>query len=129
MFKKDHMELLENIHDYGVNLSTREIFLNSTHHTEEGEEGGVDFEMAYKFIKNIQLLQSISDETIIIHACSCGGDWNYGIAIYDAIASCNCKTILVSHANARSMSSIIPQAATWRLIMPNCDFMIHLLEQ
>jgi len=70
----------------------------------------------------------------LVHQITNGGDWNYGIAIYDAIkASCDdeesSNIILLSYAHARSMSSVIPQAATWRVMMPNCDFLIHWGEQ
>jgi len=67
----------------------------------------------------------MNHKPIIIHQCTCGGDWNYGIAIYDAIAFSDSYTVLLAHAHARSMSSIIPQAANRRIIMPNADFMIH----
>jgi ATP-dependent protease ClpP protease subunit len=54
-----------------------------------------------------------------------GGEWNYGMGIYDAIKACRHKVIITAYAWARSMSSIILQAATERVLMPHCDFMIH----
>ena len=47
------------------------------------------------------------------------------MAIYDAIAASPSPITLLAYAHARSMSSIIPQAAKKRVIMPNADFMVH----
>lgn len=128
MFNKptspDHTNLA-NIHSYGVNPETREIYINTLHHMSDSGELGVDFSMAAQFIKNMHYLENLDTATIVIHCCSVGGDWNYGMAIYDAIKNSPCQTIYVAHAHARSMSSIMPQAADYRFIMPHCDFMIH----
>jgi ATP-dependent protease ClpP protease subunit len=68
--------------------------------------------------------------TILVHMATCGGDWNYGMAMYDAIkASCDndqsSDIVILSYAHARSMSSVIPQAATWRVMMPHADYLVH----
>jgi len=47
------------------------------------------------------------------------------MAIYDAIKACPCQITLLAYAHARSMSSIIPQAADVRVMMPSADFLIH----
>jgi ATP-dependent protease ClpP protease subunit len=115
-------EIVNDFHNYGVSLDTREIVLQS----ESGnDEDGIDFKCANTFIKNLLLLNSFNHQLILVHQCTCGGEWNYGIAIYDAIASSLSPVVLVAYAHARSMSSIIPQAAKKRVIMPNADFLIH----
>jgi len=123
--RKEYHDNLADLHNYDVNVYTREIHLNSLLSSREDEEMGVDYSMALRFIKNIKFLENQNLDPIIIRQCTVGGDWNYGMAIYDAIKSCRCNTTIVCYAHARSMSSIIPQAANRRIIMPNCDFMVH----
>ena len=113
-------ELVENIHEHGINYKTREIFIAPTE-----PDGDVDCVMASQFIKNIQYLNSINDNPILIHIGTCGGDWNYGMAIYDAITASSSYITTLSYGHARSMSSIFPQAADKRVLTPHCDFMIH----
>lgn len=115
-------ELVYDLHMFGINLDTREIVLMSD---AGNPDDGIDWCCANTFIKNLLLLNAINHTPILVHQCTCGGEWNYGIAIYDAIAASQSPIVLLAHAHARSMSSIIPQAAKRRVIMPNADFMIH----
>jgi ATP-dependent protease ClpP protease subunit len=114
-------DLLGDLHKYGVNLDSREIVLQSN---PDGEDG-LDYVSANTFIKNLLFLNNLNHFPIVIHQCTVGGEWNYGISIFDAINASPSPTILIAYGHARSMSSIIPQAAKKRIIMPNCDFMIH----
>lgn len=117
---------LEHIHNLGIDLSTNTIYIGSEGRDEEGEYG-VDFEMASRFIKNLNHLSSRipADEVIKVYMISCGGDWNYGMAMYDAIVDCPQQIEFHSMGHARSMSSIIPQSADKRIIYKHADFMIH----
>ena len=115
-------DMLGDLHKYGVNLDSREIVLQS--HPENAEDG-LDYCSANTFIKNLLFLNNLNHFPIVIHQCTCGGEWNYGIAIYDAIVASQSPTILIAYAHARSMSSIIPQAAKKRVMMPNADFLVH----
>jgi len=117
-------DIIEEIHSYNLLLDTREVFLHGEP-GENSEDGGVDFRMANRLLKNIRLLEAAGDDPIIIHQHGIGGDWSSGMMMYDIIANCQCHVILVMHGDASSMSSIIPQAADTRIIMPNCIFMIH----
>lgn len=117
-------EMIYDAHTFGVILDTREIFLGpdpSYHY----DDAMIDFKAATTFITNMRLLNSIGDDPIIVHMNTCGGDWNNGMAIYDVIKDSPSEVTIVAYSYARSMSSIIPQAATWRVIMPNADFLIH----
>jgi ATP-dependent protease ClpP protease subunit len=72
----------------------------------------------------------MGNDAILVHMMTCGGDWNYGMAIYDAIKnSCDddrlSDVVILSHGHARSMSSVIPQAATWRVLMPHTEYLVH----
>lgn len=122
-------EMVYDIHNFGLILDTREIFLSSCLEYNY-EEAMIDHISANMFIRNLQLLNNMNSETILVHMITNGGVWNYGIAIYDAIKnSCDdpelSDIVILAHAHARSMSSIIPQAATYRVMMPNADFLIH----
>lgn len=117
--------VLSDAHEYNVNLDTRELFLHQF--LEENSESGcgVDYRMANVFIKNLRYLESLSHDEILIHMTTDGGEWPYGMAIYDAISFSPCHVTILAYAHARSMSSIILQAADRRVMTPNCDFMIH----
>ena len=115
-------ELIYDLHTFGINPDTREIILMSS---VENAEDGITWTCANTFIKNLLLLNTLNHTPILVHQCTVGGEWSYGIAIYDAIAASPAPIALVAHAHARSMSSIIPQAAKRRVIMPSADFMIH----
>ena len=117
--------MIYDAHMFGVIIDTREIFV-----TPGMESDMIDFTVAYQFICNLRLLNSIGSGTILVHMITCGGDWNYGMAMYDAIKeSCDdpksSDIICLSYAHARSMSSIIPQAATWRILQPHADYLVH----
>lgn len=116
--KSDKNELINEVHDCGIDYEGRELFV--------GTIDGITCDIATEFIKNLRLLdKQEKTNNIIIHFNTCGGEWEYGMAMYDAIKACSSSTVALCYANARSMSSIIPQAAKYRIIMPNAYFMIH----
>jgi ATP-dependent protease ClpP protease subunit len=121
-FFKRRDESLDRIHNNSIDVKNRTIYIHSGF---DYEESGVDFKMATACVKNIDYLNSISHNPITLKMLSYGGCWNYGMAMYDAIVSSKSYTTFISYAHARSMSSIIPQAANKRLISKHCDFMIH----
>ena len=89
-------------------------------------EPGVEYQMSARLIKNLRLLASIdSARPILIHMKTCGGDWTEGMAIYDALRATPNRIVIVNYTHARSMSSLIFQAADKRVMMPNSHFMFH----
>lgn len=122
----DRSTILYDLHEYGINEVTRELFLHRYIHNESETTGdcGVDYRMAVTFIKNLRFLNG-SRENILVHQQSRGGDWNDGIAIFDAIKASVAPITILVYAHARSMTSIILQAANMRVLMPNCDFVVH----
>ena len=114
---------ISQLHDYHICIKTREIYLHSRYGFDE--EGGVEFEMATHFIKNINFLCSQNNSNILVRAQTSGGLWSDGIAIYDAVRLAEAPVTMLSYACARSMSSIILQAADNRVFMPDKDFMVH----
>jgi len=118
-------DILKDLHDYGANIASREIFLHNHFHTEDNENPGVEYRMSNTFIKNLRVLDFKSDLPIIIHMQSIGGNWDDGMAIFDAITMCRSYVTIVAYGQASSMSSIIFQAADWRLMTPNAHFLSH----
>jgi len=126
--KTEITDRITNLQYYGIDVDTRELWLHSYPDStlpEEDEEPGICYRITATFIKNLFLLDHLGNDSILIHVMLCGGSWNFGIAIYDAIRAVKSNTIVVAHAYARSMSTVIPQAANLRLIMPNADVLIH----
>jgi len=117
-------DVLDDIHDLSVDRQHRIIYVHSEFDA-DGYENGVDYRMASRFIKNLDFLNSISSDPIIIKLITCGGDWNTGMAMYDAILKSKSHITTLSYAHARSMSSIIIQAADNRQISKYADFMVH----
>ena len=114
---------IEDIHSRGLDADNRRIYLHGEDMVENAEPG-VDYRMMNKFIKNLDIL-NCSEGDISIIMGTVGGEWSYGMGIYDAIKACPRRIVITSYAWARSMSSIILQAATERVLMPHCDFMVH----
>jgi ATP-dependent protease ClpP protease subunit len=115
---------LEDIHNHGIDVENRIVYVNSESEY-EGEESGVDYKMARTFMRNMDYLNTISNKLIHVKMMNWGGDWNYGMAMYDVIANSKSQVNCTSYAHARSMSSIIPQAAKVRYISQHADFMVH----
>ena len=112
---------LTDIFDNNLSLSTREIYLC-------GNEGEVDEKLTMGFLKNLRILENKSKDPIIIHQYSVGGDWNAGMAMYDAIRNSPCQFVYICYGIAASMGSIIPQAVFGkglRITSQNCEWLIH----
>ena len=127
-YTADHTNSL---HDHGVDVLSREIWLvpNSDYAVGVGDtlpsDPGVDYTMTTKFLKNLHLLMNSAADPILIHMKTFGGDWDQGMAIYDAIKTCPCHITIVNYTAARSMSSLILCAANRRVMMPHGKFMFH----
>lgn len=120
------------IHNNDIDLKAGHIYLMGTNEyltgnlPEDISEPGVEYSMASKFIKNMNMLmRNRPTEPILIHMKTCGGDWNEGMAIHNMIKSCPVPVTILNYTHARSMSSIIFQAANKRVMMPDSHFMMH----
>ena len=118
-----------NIHENNIDLKANHIYLfgeeSYIHPEMEATEPGVEFSMANRFIKNLNILMRVSDSPILIHMKTCGGDWAEGMAIYDAIRACPNPITILNYTHARSMSSLIFLAANKRVMMPHSTYMFH----
>jgi len=118
---------LEILHDYSIDPQGREIFISGEPESSEaGSEPGVEYLMADRLIKNLRFLTSTGLDPILIHLKTCGGYWTEGMAMFDAICLCPCPVTILSYTHARSMSSIILQAADNRVLMPNSYVLFHM---
>lgn len=117
-------QLLIQIHELNLNIDKREIFLHSFISC-DADEPGVDYRCAINLQKNLRILEQINTKPILIHMHLPGGDWSDCLGMYDAIKSCQSKTIILAYAKVESSSSVILQAADTRILMPNCHFLVH----
>ena len=115
------------LHEYGINVKSREIFLHPYINVEftEAEDPGVEYRMTAQFIKNMSLLNNQGNGNILIHQQTEGGCYDLGMAIYDTIKARAAPVTMLAYAYSRSMSSITIQAAARRVLMPHTFFMIH----
>lgn len=120
----DHIYTL---HQFGIDYIANEIYLvgNPEYIGVEAGEGGVEYSMASTFIKNLNILMRKSSKPILIHMKSCGGIWEEGMAIYDAIKTCPNQITILNYTHARSMTSLVFSAADNRVMMPHSTFMFH----
>lgn len=122
---------IEEIFDYGLDTEHFGIYLQSVEDNtyvdpEEVVEPGVEFRMANRFIRGLDVLNGMDSHTpITVSMKTCGGMWEEGMAIYDALMACSNPITIVNYTWARSMSSIIFQAANKRIMMPHSTFMFH----
>jgi len=117
-------DILYDLHNYGANIGSREIFLHN-HYGSDEENPGVEYKMSNTFIKNLRALDLKSSDNIMIHMHSVGGEWSDGMAIFDSISMSRCYISMIAYGQVESMSSIIFQASDTRYITPNTYFMSH----
>jgi ATP-dependent protease ClpP protease subunit len=123
---------IEEIFDYGLDTEHFTIYLqgvedNAYSDVEEVFEPGVEFRMANRFIRGLDVLEGMdSTRPITVSMKTCGGMWEEGMAIYDALMAITNPITIVNYTWARSMSSIILQAANKRVMMPHSTFMFHM---
>jgi ATP-dependent protease ClpP protease subunit len=123
--KPEQIQALSDIHAHSINLVNREIYLHSHYRDSEEEEPGVDYRMATTFIKNLHILEQQGRSNILIHMHTIGGSWNDGMAMFHAIRFAKSSITMVAYAQASSMSGVLLQAANRRILIPDCEFMVH----
>lgn len=126
---KPSHESISTMHGLNLDIDGRQLFLFGEEGVTSGEDGtgepGVEHVMSNRVIRNLLILNRTSHAPILIHMKTCGGDWREGMAIYDAIKASPSPIVIVNYTHARSMSSIIFQAAARRIMMPHSVFMFH----
>lgn len=123
MADKDIYNDIANIHEYCIDIKNRELYLHSSFSSEE--ESGVEFRSAIMLEKNLRYFNSISSEPILIHMHLPGGVWEDCMAMYDTLKNSKSKTIILAYGKVESASSVLFQAASRRILMPNTHVLIH----
>jgi ATP-dependent protease ClpP protease subunit len=124
-------DLTGHIHNHDVDLKSNHIYLfgAETYATfaESTAEPGVEYVLTNRFIRNLNLCMRVNPGSpILIHMKTCGGDEVEGLAVYDVIRACPSPVTILNYTHARSMSSIIFQAANKRVMMEHSYFMFHM---
>jgi len=118
-------QLLNDVHGLNINVQTREIFLMGYAGDAQEEDPGVDYRSTGTFLKNLHFLETLGRSKIVVHMQITGGEWSYGMGIYNALQSAKSSITIVAYAHATSMSGVILQAADNRILMPDTHFMLH----
>jgi len=116
-------QLISEIHNHHINHLSREIYLHG--YADAEEEPGVEYRMATSFVKNLHILDIQGSKNILVHMHTIGGNWSDGMAIFNAIQTSKSPITILAYAQASSMSGIVFQAADKRVLMPDCEIMIH----
>lgn len=115
---------LEDLHYFNVDYKSREIYINRSDNNSEDDDD-IENRLSSMFIKNMRLLDQ-NPSPILIHLnAGGGGEWEQGMSIFDAIYYSKSYVTVLIYGYACSMSSIIPQAADLRIMMPNSYMMCH----
>lgn len=107
-------------HDHGLYLPSRTLYLH-----QDLEDSEVNHNVAARAIKNLHILEQISDAAIRIYINTPGGDVISGMAIYDAIISSPCLIKGIVLGEASSMGAIILQGCDSRVARKWARFMLH----
>lgn len=113
-------ESIDRFFDYDIHVETRTVFISDV-----ADDGEIGPHLAERVIKSLHLLSAANKDPIRIILNTFGGDWYSGIAIYDAIKSCECHVTIEVYGAAMSMGSIILQAADERIVHENSTIMVH----
>ena len=116
-------QLITEIHNHHINHLNREVYLHG--HIDAEEEMGVEYRMATSFVKNLHILEAQNSQNILVHMHTIGGNWSDGMAIFNAMRLSRAPITILGYAQASSMSGIVFQAAEKRVLMPDCEMMIH----
>ena len=126
MAREPRSQILFDVHNHCVNLNLRDIYLHSYYKDDgDNEEPGVDYRQATTFIKNLHILDQSPNNPILIHLHSAGGSWWDGMAMFNAVQLATSRITVLAYSQASSMSGIFLQSADWRVMMPDCHFLMH----
>lgn len=126
MSKRINRDDVDKFHDYSLYIPKRTIYMSSENVSDaDFSESGCDTIMAERQIKNLTILESLSQDPITIIMNNIGGDEYHMLAIYDAIKACKSHVTIKVFGHAMSAGSVILQAADERIMAPNARQMMH----
>ncbi len=129
-------DAVHNLHEWSIDVDGRQLYLLGDHTYQVGAgadshdaqtDPGIEYVTTNRFIKNMSILQQEDEDApILIHMNTPGGSWTHGMAIYNAIKMSPCPVTVINYGEARSMSSLIPLAADYFVMMPDSTrYMFH----
>jgi ATP-dependent Clp protease protease subunit len=129
-------DAVHNLHEWSVDIEGRQLYLLGDHTYQVGAgadshdasvDPGIEYVTTNRFIKNMSILQQEDEDApILVHLNTPGGSWTHGMAIYNAIKMSPCPITVLNYGEARSMSSLIPLAADYFVMMPESTrYMFH----
>ena len=129
-------DVVHNLHEWSIDVDGRQLYLLGDHTYQVGAgadsldasvDPGIEYVTTNRFIKNMSILQQEDEDgPILIHMNTPGGSWTHGMAIYNAIKMSPCSVTVLNYGEARSMSSLIPLAADYFVMMPDSTrYMFH----
>lgn len=117
-------DLIDVVHETNFNPLTNTIYLTGDEGSEE--EPGIEYAMALRFIRNLDLAKLINPLSgLNVELKSCGGCTVEGMAIYDAIRAYPLPVTITNWTGASSMTSLILLAGDYRVMMPHSHYMFH----
>lgn len=126
MARQSKDQVLYDAHTHAVNLNLRDIYLHSYYVKDDESEPGVEYRQATTFIKNLHIMDQGADpKPILVHLHSDGGCWNNGMSIFNSVQFSRSYITMLCYSQASSMSGIILQSPSLRIMMPDCHFMMH----
>lgn len=116
---------LDKLHDYGIYLPTRTLYVGSEQYDIADGESGNDGAMAEKLCKNLHVLDNKSTDPITIISNNVGGDEYHLFAMIDAVQKCRSHITMEVLGHAMSCGSLLLQAADKRMMGKHAVQMIH----
>lgn len=110
MSAKDHDDMLRS----GLDVASRTIFVI----------GEITEQTFAQVITSLHVLQK-TDEPIRVLINSGGGSVEQGLAVLDALTVCPNQIVTLGFGNVCSIAATIFQAGDWRILSPECRYMVH----
>ena len=112
-------------HETNLYIPTRTIYFGGVGVDSNTDNDEVNCRTVSQLIKNLHILETKDISPISLLLNTPGGSWEDGIAVYDLINNLKSKVTIIGMGKIWSMGSIIFQAGTKRILMPNSTIMIH----
>jgi ATP-dependent Clp protease protease subunit len=112
-------------HETNLYIPTRTIYFGGVGVDSSSDNDEVNCRTVGQLIKNLHILETREIGPISLLLNTPGGSWEDGIAVYDLINNLKSEVTIIGMGKVWSMGSIIFQAGTKRILMPNSTMMIH----
>jgi ATP-dependent Clp protease protease subunit len=117
-------DTLRDMMEYGVNVSARQVFLQTGIGPEEGER----YNATEHVVRSLLYLDRVAySAPIFLWINSEGGDVDDALAIYDVMQTLNTTVHTIAHGLVASAAGLILAGGDVRIAMPNSWFMAHQL--